>query len=81
MTQILPRRRMPDGMRWRTYFLPPMNDRVAGVVAALGADDDVGLAGEDVDDFAFAFIAPLGADQNRICHALELVENESLGLL
>ena len=47
------------------FFLPDL-DRVAGVVAALGADDDIGLLGEDVDDLAFAFIAPLGADENGV---------------
>ena len=77
ITQILPRRRMPEGMRCRTYFLPPMNDGVAGVIAALAADDDVGVAGQDIDDLAFSFIAPLRADQNRICHALQPVESES----
>ena len=39
-----------------------MIDGVAGVIAALRADDDVRLFGEDIDDFAFAFVAPLGAD-------------------
>ena len=43
-------------------FLLPDEDRVAGVVAALRADHDVRLFGQHVDDFAFAFIAPLGAD-------------------
>ena len=47
------------------FFLPDL-DRVAGVVAALGADDDIGLLGEDVDDFSFSFIAPLGADKDRV---------------
>ncbi len=47
------------------FFLPDL-DGVAGVVAALGADDDVGLLGEDVDDFSFSFIAPLGADKDGI---------------
>ena len=73
ITQIFPRRRMPDGIRCRTYFVPPMNDGVPGVVAALAADDDVRLAGEDVDDFAFAFVAPLGADQNCVCHGIEML--------
>ncbi len=49
-----------------------MNDGVAGVVSALAADDDVRLAGEDVDDFAFAFIAPLRADQNCVRHELKI---------
>jgi hypothetical protein len=42
---------------------------VTGVVAALAADDDFGIIGEVVDDFSFAFIAPLGADENGIGHA------------
>jgi hypothetical protein len=46
-------------------FLPDL-DRVAGVVAALGTDDDIGFLGEDVDDFSFSFIAPLGADKDGI---------------
>ncbi len=68
MTQIFFLRRMPEGTRCRTYFWPLMMDRVAGVVAALRADDHVRLLGQHVNDLAFAFIAPLGADQNRIRH-------------
>jgi hypothetical protein len=34
-------------------------DRMAGIVAALVAGDAVEFPGEDVDDFAFAFISPL----------------------
>lgn len=34
---------------------------VARVVAALGATAELLVVGEDVDEFAFAFIAPLGA--------------------
>ena len=49
-------------------FLAADDDGVPGVVAALGAHDDVRLLGEHVDDFAFAFVAPLGADQDRIGH-------------
>ena len=37
------------------------DDRVAGVGAALGADDDVRLLSQEVDDLALALIAPLGA--------------------
>ena len=47
------------------FFLADL-DRVTGVVAALRADDDVGLLGEDVDDLSFSFIAPLGADENGV---------------
>ena len=52
-----------------------MNDGVAGVVPALAADDDVRLGGEHVDDFAFAFIAPLRADQNCVRHNLAGAKN------
>ena len=44
------------------------DQRVAGIVAALEADDDVGLLGQPVDDLAFAFVAPLGADHDNIRH-------------
>src|SRR5256885_14284313 len=40
------------------------DDGVARVVAALGADDHVGLGGEVVDDLALALVAPLAADQD-----------------
>src|ERR1044071_4467421 len=36
--------------------------RVTRIVAALIADDDVKALGEQIDDLAFAFIPPLGAD-------------------
>ena len=42
------------------------DQRVAGVVAALKTDDEIGEFGEDVDDLAFAFIAPLGADHDDV---------------
>ena len=38
------------------------DQRVAGVVAALEADDDIGVVGEQIDDLALALVAPLGAD-------------------
>ena len=38
------------------------------IMAALKADDDVGLLGEPVDDLALAFVAPLGADHDNIRH-------------
>ena len=56
------------GDQVQDVFLSLDVDRVAGVVAALRADHDVRLLGQHVDDLAFAFIAPLGADQNRIGH-------------
>ena len=41
------------------------DDGVAGVVAAGVAGDDVELLRQDVDDLAFAFIAPLGTENYR----------------
>ena len=48
------------------------DDRVAGVVAALEAHDDVGLLGNQVDDLALALIAPLGADYDNAWHGAGL---------
>ena len=50
------------GDQVQDVFLPFDVDRVAGVVAALRADHHVRLLGQHVNDLAFAFIAPLGAD-------------------
>jgi hypothetical protein len=49
-------------------FLAVHDQRVTGVIAALKTHDNVGLAGEKVDDFAFALVAPLGADDCDVCH-------------
>ena len=43
-------------------------DRVARVVATLRADHYLRLLGQHVDDLTFAFVAPLSADQNHVCH-------------
>ena len=32
------------------------------------ADDDIGITGKDIDDLAFAFVSPLGADDDEISH-------------
>ena len=42
--------------------------RVPGVIPALGSNHDIRLLGQNVNDLAFAFIAPLGANENRIGH-------------
>jgi len=39
-----------------------VDDRVAGVIAALTANNYIGLGREDVDDLALSFIAPLRAN-------------------
>jgi hypothetical protein len=41
---------------------------MARIGPALVADDDVGVFGQDIDDLALAFIAPLDADYDEITH-------------
>jgi hypothetical protein len=49
-------------------FLAVADDGVACIAAACGTHDDVGIFGEEIDDLAFSFIAPLGADYDGIGH-------------
>ena len=63
----------------QNVFRAAMDDGVAGVVPALAAHDDVGLRGQDIDDLAFAFIAPLRADQNRVRHCSQGIGNKPCG--
>ena len=58
------------GNEVENIFLTTDDDRVSGIVAALAADDDVSFISEEVDDFSFTFIAPLGADENSVWHKL-----------
>ena len=44
------------------------DDGVPRVVAALAANHDLSVFGKKIDDLSFAFITPLGADENRIGH-------------
>ena len=44
------------------------DDRVAGVVAALEADDHLGALGEQVGDLALPLVAPLGPDYDYSWH-------------
>jgi hypothetical protein len=37
-------------------------------MAALEADDDIGLFRQPIDDLPFTFVPPLGADHDHICH-------------
>ena len=62
MTQRLARAQNPRRNQVEDVFLLADKNRVPGVVAALGADDDVRLVRQHVNDFSFAFVAPLGAD-------------------
>jgi len=39
-----------------------MNDGMSSVVPSLAADNDVSFSGEDIDNLAFALVAPLRPD-------------------
>src|SRR2546423_1152591 len=56
------------GDQMENVFRAAMNDSVAGVIPALAPDHDVRLGGKHIDDFAFAFVAPLRADENGVRH-------------
>ena len=58
----------PGGDQVELEFLAVAHDRVAGVVAALEADHEVGLLGEQVDDLALTLVAPLGAHDDYSWH-------------
>jgi len=45
-----------------------VDDGMPGVVPTLAADDDVGVLSKKIDDFPFALVAPLGSNQNGVCH-------------
>ena len=49
------------------------NDRVAGVVAALEADHEIGLLGKQVHDLSLPLVAPLGADYHQSRHRSDRV--------
>ena len=61
---------MPEGMRWKINVSREIDDRVPGVGATLIPDDDIGIAGKDVDDLAFAFVPPLRSDDDKISHVV-----------
>ena len=46
---------------------------VAGVRAALVADDDLVVLGEDVDEFALGLVAPLQTDDTGAGHGMEIL--------
>jgi hypothetical protein len=56
------------GHQMQFVGLAVTNDRVAGVVAALEADDRVCSFGEQIGDLAFAFVTPLGTDNHDSWH-------------
>ena len=58
----------PGGDQVELELLAVADDRVAGVVAALEADDHLGALGEQVRDLALPLVAPLGPDYDYSWH-------------
>ena len=48
--------------------LVAVDDGMAGVGAAVVADDEIVLIGEEIDDFALGLVAPLQADDTSAGH-------------
>ncbi len=69
MMPSLPRTR-PGGQQRQLVGLVADHQRVAGVMAALEAHDDIGAAGQPVHHLSLALVAPLGADHRDIGHAV-----------
>ena len=59
----------PGGDQVELELLAVADDRVAGVVAALEADDHLRPLREQVGDLALPLIAPLGADYDHAWHS------------
>ena len=57
-------------------LLLPDEDGVAGVVPALIARHDVEALGKQIDHFAFAFVAPLRAENDDIAHPQTIVATQ-----
>ncbi len=58
----------PRGDEVKLELLVVADDRVAGVVSALKADDDVSPLGEQVCHLPFPLVAPLGANDHQSRH-------------
>ena len=55
--------------------LAVMDDGVAGVIAALESDHVIGFSGVIIRYFAFAFIAPLSADDRHRLPMIFVIHN------
>jgi hypothetical protein len=61
----------------KNCFIAVDDEGMTGIVATLKADDDISLVGKKIDDFTFAFITPLGADDRDVCHCTSGVRREA----
>ena len=66
----LARMQRARGHQAQDVFLAVDDDRVRRIVAALEADDDIGVAGKQIDNLALALIAPLRADYGYCVHRI-----------
>ena len=62
------RREDAGGQQRELVGLAAGDDGVAGVGAAVVADDEVVLVGEEIDDLALGLVAPLQADDTGAGH-------------
>jgi hypothetical protein len=56
--------------KMKNGFFPVYHERMAGIVAALEANDDIGVLCEEVDDFSFTFVSPLCSYDRDVRHLL-----------
>src|SRR4029453_18506584 len=69
----------PRGDQVQLEGLTVADNRVAGVVAALKADHDVGPLREQVGDLALPLVAPLGADYDDSGHDQVIMRRSASG--
>ena len=51
-------------------FFAAGDDGVAGVISACESNDKTGLASQNINEFSFGFVAPLGAYYHKCWHYL-----------
>ena len=68
MTDFLPGPQDAAGNQLQDELAIADAHRMPGVMPALIAGHDVEALGEKVDDFALAFVAPLGSQNDDIAH-------------
>jgi hypothetical protein len=59
----------PTGEQRELVDFAPHDDGMTGVRSALIANDDIVVAGQEVDDFTFGFVAPLKSDDASPRHS------------
>ena len=66
MKQVTPSCRMPDGIRRSTVFLPLMTSVWPALWPPWKRTTRGDAIGQQIDDLALAFVAPLGADDDHV---------------